>query len=43
VPEPSDDADLPDPFQDPGETRKEETLDIVLDEFPGASIVDENE
>ncbi|MCX6374862.1 MAG: hypothetical protein NTU88_02270, partial [Armatimonadetes bacterium] len=43
VPEPSDDEDLPDPFQDPGETRKEDTLDIVLDEFPGSSIVDENE
>jgi len=35
------DGDLPDPFAVPDENGKPEVLDVVLDEFPGSTIVDE--
>lgn len=35
------DGDLPDPFAVPDEKGKPEVLDMVLDEFPGSTVVDE--
>jgi hypothetical protein len=41
LPEASEEGDLPDPFAVPDEDAKPEVLDVVLDEFPGSTVVDE--